>query len=532
VRAPPLRIVPVQPERSRTERVLIVTPTRRDAEVSCQLLRRAGIDCQACDDLRSLAREARAGAGVLLLTDVGLVQPGIEDFFSALESQPAWSDIPIVVLSGDSDRSLRVQQTLAKLTNVTLLDMPSSTRSLVSAVESALRARRKQYEICERLVRQSEAEEALRQADRRKDEFLATLAHELRNPLGAVRNGLQVLMRGTADAATSERMLGMMDRQSRLLIKLIDDLLDVSRIATGKMDLRRDRLDLRAVVEAGVEMGQTGVDAGRHELRIELPAGPLWAVGDQARLAQVVGNLVNNAAKYTPDGGRIHVSLRGEGVRGLVRVADNGVGMPAEAIPHVFEMFTQVNRTLDRSQGGLGIGLSLVHQLVELHGGSVQAESNGVGKGSTFTLRLPLAQAMFVTAPPEPVAPELHAESLPRRLRLLVIDDNADVADSLAALLEESGHEARTEYGGAAGIRAAVEFAPDVVFCDIGMPGINGHEVAFELKAKPQFASTLLVAVTGWGSDEHHRRTREAGFDVHLTKPVDPEAVQELLARI
>jgi len=519
-------------EENSGERVLIVTPTRRDAEVTCQLLANARIDCVPCAGLEDLAREIRVGVGAIVLTDATLAVPGAEALLSALASQPAWSDVPTVLLTGDRQRSDLAQRTLSRLTNVTLLDMPSSTRSLVSAVDSSLRARRRQYEIRDQLVRQAAAEEALREADRRKDEFLATLAHELRNPLGALRNGLQVLLHGPGEAAMRERMLGMMDRQSRLLVKLIDDLLDVSRIATGKVDLRRDRLDLRAVIEAALELGQTAVDAAHHDLRVELPADPVWVSGDQSRLAQVIGNLVNNAAKYTPDGGRIVVSLVGDAGQAIVRVVDNGVGMPAEVIPHVFDLFTQVNRTLDRAQGGLGIGLALVRQLVALHRGSVGADSPGAGRGSTFTLTLPLASSPAAAQAPAPSPAQGRPADGRRRLRLLIVDDNADVADSLAALLEDAGHQTRTEYGGAAGIRAAEEFAPDVVFCDIGMPGTDGHELASQLSSKPELASTLLVAVTGWGGDERQRRTKAAGFHVHLTKPVDFDAVEAVLARV
>jgi signal transduction histidine kinase len=446
---------------------------------------------------------------------------------SALASQPAWSDVPTVLLTGDRQRSDLAQRTLSRLTNVTLLDMPSSTRSLVSAVDSSLRARRRQYEIRDQLVRQAAAEEALREADRRKDEFLATLAHELRNPLGALRNGLQVLLHGPGEAAMRERMLGMMDRQSRLLVKLIDDLLDVSRIATGKVDLRRDRLDLRVVIEAALELGQTAVDAAHHDLRVELPRDPVWVSGDQSRLAQVIGNLVNNAAKYTPEGGHIEIEVLCEVDDCMVRITDNGLGIPPDLLERVFDLFAQGERTLDRSEGGLGIGLTLAKRIVILHGGTIRAESEGAGKGSTFTVTLPRLRLEMGQDPSADIAPDLPPAA--RKRTILVVDDNSDAAASIAMFLRMLGHDVEVEHDGAAALHRIVASAPEIVLLDIGLPGLDGYEVARRVRERPEGQGIRLYAMTGYGQEEDRKRALASGFDAHLVKPVPPADLLQLI---
>jgi signal transduction histidine kinase len=512
------------------ERLLVAAPTRRDGEVTVELLRKAGVDCVICPDLKGMAEQLAAGAGALLLTEVALTHPDMGAVLRVLEHQPAWSDVPSIVLIRERMDSPATGRVLALLTNVTVLDRPVSTRSMVSAVLAALRARRRQYQIREHMLQQARAEQALLEADQRKDEFLATLAHELRNPLAPIRTGLQVLARVPSDADQSARLREMMERQLVQLVRLIDELLDVSRISTGKVVLQRERLDMREVVQAALEASQPAVDAAQHQLRVDLPCEPVWVVGDPPRLSQVISNLVHNAAKYTPNGGRITVALSEQQGEVVVSVADTGVGIPPDMLEHVFDMFTQVNRTLDRAQGGLGIGLSLVRRLMELHGGHVAAESPGLERGSTFTIRLPAAANELVTAAVAPPAAQRMAAR--RRLRVLIVDDNADAADTLAILLSAHGHLARTEYGAQAALDAAREFRPQAVFCDVGMPGMSGNEVAARLRADPRHASTVLVAVTGWGSEEDKRRTHHAGFDFHLTKPVSFEAVDSVLSRI
>lgn len=497
-------------------RVLVAAPTRRDGEVTRELLHRAGVDCVTCSLLQDMAQALGSGVGAVLLTDSALRDPQLPVLVEALQQQPPWSDVPLVLLARDDAQTPAAVRALDTLSNVTLLDRPASTRALVSAVKSALRARRKQYQIRDQLVAQNEADEALRLADKRKDEFLATLAHELRNPLAAIRTGLEVVVRSPGEAERTARMVGMIDRQSRMLVKLIDDLMDVSRIATGKVRLDTARLDLRAVLEASLEGRQTAFGALSHSFRLQLPAGPVWVMGDAARLAQVVGNLVSNAGKYTPDGGEITIALTSADKEAVISVSDNGVGIEPELLERVFEMFAQVDRTMDRARGGLGIGLSLVRRLVELHGGSVRAHSAGVGQGSTFVVRLPLAPEQDAIE----TKPDAAGAVRPPRLKVLVVDDNPDVANGLAALLAFNGHDIRVAHDGPSALEEAAAFTPNVVFCDIGMPGMGGHELAMRLRLDPQHGSTLLVAVTGWGNEDNKRLSVQAGFDMHFTKPI------------
>ena len=508
--------------------VLVAAPTRRDGEITVDLLGKAGIDCIAFRGIGKIADQLTLDVGAIVLTDLVLAEPAFGNFVEAMRQQPAWSDIPVLLLTRERVRLPMQGGVLASLSNVTLLDRPSSTRSMVSAVEAALRARERQYELRDQLKAQHEAEAALRDADMRKDEFLATLAHELRNPLAAIRTGLAVLDRSHGEPERTARIVGMIDRQSRMLAKLIDDLLDVSRIATGKVVIEEHVIDLRAVLELGLEAGQTIFDASRHDFRLELPPSPVLIRGDSARLAQVVGNLVNNAGKYTPDGGSVTVRLTQEASEAVLRVIDTGVGIPAEQLDRVFEMFAQVDGTLDRSGGGLGIGLSLVRRLVELHGGTVSAQSGGAGAGSVFTIRLPIAVERSENDDLDVAAPASQATRL---LKILVVDDNKDLADALSALLRGNGHDVRTAYDGPTAVEQAALFEPDIVFCDIGMPGMNGHEVARTLRSRSTSKTPLLVAVTGWGNPQDRRQALEAGFDLHQTKPISTDHVAAILAK-
>ena len=371
-------------------RLLLLLPTRRDGTVTAGLLADAEIGCLICDDCEAITAAMKEGAGALMLTDSALSDPAIGLMLALLARQPPWSDLPMVLLSNDDVLAPAAERMLALLTNVTLLDRPPTTRSMVSAVKTALRARRYQYEMRDQLVALHCAENALRLEHRRKDEFLATLAHELRNPLAPIRTGLQLLARGSVDPPGMRPIRDMVDRQLGLLIRLIDDLLELSRISSGKIVLRRTRLDLRTVVHRALEGCQSAIEAAGHTLRIDLPDTPLWVFADGPRVSQAVGNLVSNAAKYTPAGGHIDVSMMVDGCHALISVADDGAGIPAAMLGRVFDMFAQVDETLERAQGGLGIGLSLVRRLMHMHGGSVVGESPGLGRGSTFTLRLPL----------------------------------------------------------------------------------------------------------------------------------------------
>jgi len=377
-----------------------------------------------------------------------------------------------------------------------------------------------------------QAEESLKEADRRKDEFLATLAHELRNPLAPIRNGLQVMRLAGDDGKSLAPIREMMERQLGQMIRLVDDLLDLSRIGRGKIELRNEQLTVAAVIEAALETSRPLIEAARHQLVVHLPADPLWVMGDLIRLAQVVSNLLNNSAKYTPEGGHLWLTVERRDDRALIRVRDDGMGIPADMLPKIFEIFTQVDRNLERSQGGLGIGLTLVRQLIGMHDGTVEAFSGGVGKGCEFVVSLPLAP---IQQPADRNGkPQDESTSSPKSpaRRILVVDDNKDSADSLGTLLRVIGNEVRTAYDGPSALETAKEFRPAVVLLDIGLPGMSGHEVARKMRETPEGKEALLIAQTGWGQEEDRLRSTEAGFDAHLTKPLDLAALQSVLAKL
>jgi PAS domain S-box-containing protein len=383
-------------------------------------------------------------------------------------------------------------------------------------------------DITERLLAEQDLRrlaDELAQANKRKTEFLATLAHELRNPLAPLSNGLHLMRLAGGKPEMVEKTRQMMERQVQHMVHLVDDLLDVARISTGKVELRRQAIDLKEVVATAVETSGSLIESSGHKLTVELPSEPLAMDADPTRLAQVVSNLLNNAAKYTPPGGAIRLQVVREGGDAVLRVTDTGVGIAPDAIDKVFEMFAQVSSAEGRPQGGLGIGLSLVQSLVALHGGSVTAASPGRGQGSTFTVRLPLAVSLQPGAP-RPSAAERHK---PGQLRVLVVDDNTDAAESLGVLLEMEGHAAHIAHTGRDALAAAPGFAPDVVFLDIGLPDLSGYDVARQLRNMPAGEKALLVALTGWGTQEDRKRTSDAGFDRHLTKPAELTAVEELL---
>ena len=377
-------------------------------------------------------------------------------------------------------------------------------------------------------------EQRLLEQDVRKDEFLATLAHELRNPLAPIRTGLQLLklMPKTDDTV---RTLPMMERQLGHLVRLVDDLLDVSRINSGKIVLKRERIIFQDIAAVALEASRPLIDAASHSLTIEWPNEAVWLDADPTRLTQIFSNLLTNSAKYMRPGGQIKFSARQQGDSIVISVQDTGLGIPADMLDSVFNMFTQINRTLDRAQGGLGIGLSLVKTLVEMHGGSVLATSGGSDLGSTFTVILPntLALAAELPAPPvqsaQPVASAMAGSA---KHRILVVDDNVDAAETMVMLLDLSGHDARAAFGGQEALDLALLFRPDVVFLDIGLPGMNGYEVARRLLTHPGTASAKLIALTGWGTEDDIRKSKMAGFHAHLTKPVDPEAVEAVLATL
>nr|WP_304951792.1 ATP-binding protein [Xanthomonas sp. LMG 8992] len=376
------------------------------------------------------------------------------------------------------------------------------------------------------LVERHQIEAELAQERRRKDEFLAMLAHELRNPLAPLRNMLEVLKRSHGNEALSRKAHEVMERQIRQLVRLVDDLLDVNRIKQGKLELRREPLLLAEVIQQAVEVCRPALDQQRHRLRVLLPEAPLPLQGDAVRLTQVFGNLLTNACKYTPPGGDIEIRI--DATEGSVEVVvqDNGSGIPADKVDAIFELFTQVDRTLDRAQGGLGIGLMLVRQLVEMHGGTVEARSDGAGKGSAFVVRLPADAAPVAV----PAAGDVRPAQAPRRI--LVVDHNADIALALAALLELDGHDVRTAGGGEEALAIGARMRPEVILMDIGMPGMDGHEACRRIRECDWGRDITIVALTGWGQDGDRRDSARAGFDAHLVKPVGFAELHGLFARL
>lgn len=370
----------------------------------------------------------------------------------------------------------------------------------------------------------------LAEADRQKNEFLAMLGHELRNPLAPMHNALHILKRKPASSAVAERAREIMERQLQQLVRLVDDLLDLSRIQGGKVELREEVIDLREPVRRGWETAQAIIDAHGHRLDAQLPSEPYWIKGDSDRLSQVIANLLTNAAKYTDRAGSILLSLQREGEAATVRVRDSGVGIAPDLLPKVFDLFVQGRRTLDRSQGGLGIGLTLVRRLVELHHGTVSVYSEGPGEGSEFVVSLPIAAAPLDSH--DRGANRAEPETGDVAPKVLVVDDNVDACESTALILMTSGYDVRCLHEGSSVLETALSWHPDAVILDIGLPGMSGLEVCAQLRQHPQFHSTPLAAITGYGQQEDRRRSQQAGFDVHLTKPVNPKALLEWLSQM
>jgi len=634
-------------------RVLILVPAGRDASMTHALLAEHGVRGCVCADMGELLREIGNGAGAILISEEGLPsQERLSQLGEGLSRQAPWSDLPILLLAHPGANAGAIRQTVRTLGNVTLLERPVRLATLMTAVQTALRARQRQYDarehlsdlddvaralrdsdnrlkaifhnaavgiaevdsrghialandsfcrllgqsrphllsnsvvdlahvedradlaaslarlfagevesfitekrflhrdgaaiwvkvtvslarvagesvahgvaVIEDITEQKHAAEDLREADRRKDEFLATLAHELRNPLAPIRNSLHIFrLAGVQDPAVA-RVSDMMERQVGHMVRMVDDLLEVSRISRGKIDLRKERVELASVLRNAVDTSLPLIESAKHKLTVHVPPAPLILEADPVRLAQVFANLLNNSAKYTPVGGEIGVEVSVENGMAVICVKDNGEGIPQQMLSRVFNMFAQVN-TGERAQGGLGIGLTLAKTLVHLHGGSIEAFSRGPGQGCEFLVRLPLAEGVHE---PEVEAQAKDEAAQPLR-RVLVVDDNHDAADSLGMLLQFLGAEVMVVHDGPAALAAMKSFAPAVVLLDLGMPGMNGLEVARRMRDDPAMRGMTLVALTGWGQREDRRRTAEAGFDYHLVKPADLGALQSILS--
>ena len=377
--------------------------------------------------------------------------------------------------------------------------------------------------VCLDMTERQRAEDVLRETDRRKDEFLATLSHELRNPLAPIRNAIELMRRGDGDKAMTEHALAIMERQVRQLVRLTDDLLDVSRITRDRIELRREQFDLRAAIRSAVETVEPLVEAAGHVLTVEVPDEPLWVRADLTRLAQAFANLLNNAVKYTDRGGRITLTAVAARGQAMVALTDTGIGIEPSQLPGIFDMFVQIEQGLNRVRSGLGIGLALTRRLIELHDGQIDARSGGPGTGSTFTVRLPLASA---GVEPQPQAASVRAAA---RGRVLVAEDIPDAADMMRLVVESMGHDVRIAADGAQAVAMAQEFAPQIALLDIGMPRMDGYEAASLIRAALG-SEVVLVALTGWGQEQDQRRAYAAGFDHHVTKPVEPDVLEALIA--
>jgi len=377
------------------------------------------------------------------------------------------------------------------------------------------------------ITERKRAEDALREADRRKDEFLATLAHELRNPLAPIRNSLHILEMAGQTEPGIEYVREMMDRQVNHMVRLVDDLMEVSRITRGKIELRRERVDLMDVIRTAIDTSRPIIDRGGHDLTLAIPSEPLTLEADPVRLAQVFSNLLNNAAKYTETPSEIRLTVRRQGKDAVISIRDYGIGIAPEMLARVFEMFAQIDSSRAGSKSGLGIGLTLVESLVQMHQGTITASSEGLGKGSEFTVRLPLAEGP-VHAPEQPAIATPASFSM----RVLVVDDNQDAADSLGMLLKYLGTEVQVCHGGPAAIEAIETWHPDLVLLDLGMPGMDGYEVARRIRQNPEYRDVTLIALTGWGQEDDRRRSRSAGFDHHLIKPAGVDALRALMTTL
>jgi len=499
-------------------RVLISAPVGRDAELMCTHLQKAGMPCVAFADFDELCAALIEGAGALLFTEEALSHEALQKLARALDKQPAWSEVPIIILTGlpemeTKNRSFRV---LTRRTNLTLVDRPVRIQSLISAAQSSLAARKRQYDIRELM-------EKLEDRVHERDRFLAILGHELRNPLGAILLASQMT---NADGCLEEEHAHLIERQARHLTRIVNDLLDLSRVVSGKIVIKPQRIDLRRVAQQSL---QTLEEASRsHEVTVELrlPDEPLTVSADPVRADQIITNVLTNAIKYTPEQGHVIVTLERDETDAIVRVEDDGVGIDADRIGTIFELFAQAENAIGRSQGGMGIGLALVRTLIELHGGTITADSDGIGKGSRFAIRFPLATASTDTA--EVAPPAATIPLAPRHI--VIVEDNTDVRELLRLKLRRLGHDVEAVGDGVSGVAMILASKPDMALIDIGLPRLDGYQVATQVRSKLG-GDVVLIAVSGFGQPEDKRRAAEAGFDDHLTKPADVQDIESLLAR-
>lgn len=514
-------------QESLEDRILILAPTGRDASLIESVLGTGGIQCESCPDMASLCEELPRGAGALLLAEEALSTGDFEKFRSYLTHQEPWSDLPLLVLTsgGFASRiSLDTTGLLEASCNVTLLERPLRRETLISAAQAALRARRRQYQTRDLLNQ-------LTDSVRQRDEFLAMLGHELRNPLFTIRTAIELLDQADSSNRQATHTHAIIERQTQHLSHLIDDLLDVARITQGKISLKLNSLDLNTVARNCLQSMEVSGATQNHHVSALFSPQPLMIEGDAVRLEQIFNNLLTNALKYTPSGGAIEFLVTCEDNEAVVRVCDTGLGIDPELQPYIFDLFTQAKRSLDRSQGGLGIGLTVTHGLVQMHQGHISVQSAGLGKGSTFEVRLPLSVPLtptISTATSTDNAEPLESRS---KRRIVVVEDNEDARVLMSFLLEHHGFEVEVAGDGLEGAELLLSARPEIALVDIGLPGMNGYEVARKVRANLGRA-IFLIALTGYGQAEDQARALEAGFDKHLTKPIEPKTLYRVLEEV
>ncbi|MDO9357505.1 MAG: response regulator [Polaromonas sp.] len=494
-------------------RIVICTPTGQDAVLASRVFQSVSIGSIICNSSHELLEQLARGAGALVLAEEVISGSAIRPLAEYVASQPTWSDIPILLLTRSGADSLDVQRAVEHLGNVTLLERPVRTIALISAARSAIRARERQYQV--------------RDADQRKDEFLATLAHELRNPLAPIRTSMGILKHLHPDSDAVTRLRNVVDRQVTHLTRLVDDLLDVARITSGKVVLKKDRITLKSVMNHAMEISGSAMEAKKHHLEVLEPAEDYLLDADHARLVQSVANLLVNAAKFTPAQGLIFLSASVDGSSATFTVRDNGIGLEPASLTRIFDLFAQTP-VPGEAPTGLGIGLSLAKQFAEMHGGTLRAHSDGLGKGSEFVLTMPVVVEKLRVEPDEQASVPSTPVSGGQR-KILVVDDNVDAADTLEALLGMDGFDVTTVYDGVAAVTQARASAPDVVVMDIGMPGMDGYDAARLIRQQPGGERIMLIALTGWGQTADKNRAAQAGFDHHLVKPVDYDMLMKCL---
>jgi signal transduction histidine kinase len=502
-------------------KVVLVSPNPADRTLAAAFLRDEGIEALECPTVSEAAAHVGAGVSCIVLVEEALEAEGLEGFHDAIAMQPAWSDMPLIIVASHGGSLQSLMEGVFPISgNMTLLQRPLHPLSLVSAVRVALRSRRRQYQMRDLLA---ERERAVRQ----RDEFLAMLAHELRNPLAPIRYAAYLMGTQAGASPLVDKCRLLIDKQARHITRLVDDLLDVSRLELGKIELRPRRVDLSEVAAAAVEACTPITSEHRHEVTLRTAGRPVPVHVDPVRLEQAIGNLIVNAAKFTPAGGSITVETGVEPGYGMVAVTDTGIGIRPDMLEPIFELFTQSDVTIDRTKGGLGIGLTLVKRLVELHGGTVKALSEGLGKGARFEARLPLVDLEGT----EEQAPHAHAQATPRRV--LVAEDGNESREALGMLLRQWRHEVVFAANGPEAVRVARDERPDIALIDIGLPGFDGYAVAREIRGEgSEWAREVrLIALTGYGQASDRTRALEAGFDLHLLKPVDPVELEGVLAQ-